>query len=79
MWGIKSEVEKLIALRRNAWCAIKSPTPLGKNIHLTLRVHVTARQACLDSGEYAGDLDNFIAGVCDGLGKGVQVAEIGDS
>ena len=76
MWGKPTEVQKLIALRKNAREVLKSAPPVARNIRLTLCVHVGPRQAAFrepeDAGAYAGDLDNFIGGVCDGLGKGYE-------
>ena len=79
MWGKPKEVRKLIALRKNAREALKSGPPVARNIRLTLCIHVGPQQAAFrerkDAGKYAGDLDNFIGGVCDGLGKGYESEE----
>lgn len=76
MWGDPTEVGRLIALRKNAREALKSAPPFARNIRLSLCVHVEPLQAAFrepeDAGKYAGDLDNFIGGVCDGLGKGYE-------
>ena len=80
MWSDPAEVRKLIALRKNAREALKSALPVARNIRLTLRIHVGPHQAAFkepeDVGKYAGDLDNFIGGVCDGLGKGHESEEL---
>ena len=71
MWGKHTDTEpkRLIALRRGALKALGSQPPFAKGIRLALRVHV-GRQAPVSVNAGAkgfGDLDNFVAGVCDGL------------
>lgn len=62
MWAKPAEVPRLIALRRAAVVALAGRSPLRANISLELEVHCPAAQ-----GQRHGDLDNFVAGVCDGL------------
>ena len=64
MWGKRkgTQAKRLIALRKKALAALGGRPPFSKNIHLTLRVHVGAV-----NDKRAGDLDNFVTGVCDGL------------
>ena len=58
MWRKGPEVPRLKALRKAARTALGDQDPLEGPIHLTLRVYAE---------KPAGDLDNFITGVCDGL------------
>jgi len=59
MWGKASERDRLKALRRAAWEAPgRQNWDTGGEISLTLTVFAEDR---------AGDLDNFVTGVCDGL------------
>jgi hypothetical protein len=62
MWAKSVEVPRLIALRRSAVTAMAGRRPFRANIALELEVHYPAAQ-----GHRIGDLDNFVAGVCDGL------------
>ena len=65
MWGKPTEARRLIELRTAALEALGDQPPFTRDIRLTLRVHVGLR-----NDRHAGDLDNFIAGVCDGLMAG---------
>ena len=60
MWG--QQAPRLIALRKKALEALGTEQPFTDDIRLTLRVHVGNHN---DRG--SGDLDNYVAGVCDGL------------
>ena len=62
MWGKPTEARRLIALRQAALGALGGQPPLEDNIQLTLRVHVGPI-----NDQRAGDLDNYVTGVCDGL------------
>ena len=62
MWGKPTEARRLIALRQAALRALGGQPPLEDNIHLSLTVHVGPR-----NDQRAGDLDNYVTGVCDGL------------
>lgn len=62
MWGKPIEVERLIALRKAAFQALEEHQPLNSNIKLTLNIHIGPV-----NNRSIGDLDTFIAGVCDGL------------
>lgn len=70
MWGEKMTDEKgrlnelrktkgLIELRRKAAKAMCGQTPFKGKIGLTLEIHLARKKG--------GDLDTFVAGVCDGL------------
>lgn len=70
-WGKKgSETERirLIDLRKAALARRGSQEPFEGDIRLSLRVHIGS--ADKKQGETgSGDLDTFVAGVCDGLMK----------
>ena len=75
MWANEEQAHRLIALRE---AALTKPVPrvFAGPVRLTLKVHVgipdwdtldtDARRKALKE---CGDLDNFVAGVCDGLMK----------
>ena len=67
MWGKKTEARRLIELRRAALKEIGTGQPFAKNIRLTLCVHVGLDEDRVAGNKGPGDLDNFVAGVCDGL------------
>lgn len=62
MWNKPTEARRLVALRKAAAQAMGGRTPLRDGIRLHLRVALAPHQI-----RSAGDLDNFITGVCDGL------------
>lgn len=64
MWNKEPEVLRLVALRRQALEALGSKTPFSHGIRLQVIVHVGSSHTGA-----TGDLDNFIAGICDGLMK----------
>jgi len=64
MWGKKREAKRLIRLREGALAALGSQGPFTRDVRLTLRVHIGPEHRAQGNG---GDLDNFVAGVCDGL------------
>lgn len=66
MWGNPMQARRLIALRKKALEAFGSRKPLTKNIRLSLLVCIGPWKGAA-KGVKPGDLDNFIAGVCDGL------------
>ena len=72
MWGNDIEAPRLIALRKAALEGLGSDRPFAQNIRLTLRVQIARPKG----GENVGDLDTFIAGVCDGLMAGDPRARI---
>ena len=74
MWGKSGEAPRLIALRKEALAALAGQPPFARNIQLTLRVHVGAI-----NNRIAGDLDNYITGVCDGLMAADPRAKLDDS
>ncbi len=58
MWRKGTELSRLKALRSAVSRALPSPLPTAASVRLCLRVCASAT---------AGDLDNFIGGICDGL------------
>ena len=58
MWSKRSELQRLRNLRRAAGTAMSRPIPITARATLRLKIYAAIR---------AGDLDNFITGVCDGL------------
>ncbi len=58
MWRKGTEMERLKALRVSAFEAMREIPVLSRKAWIWIVVHADAR---------AGDLDNFITGVCDGL------------
>jgi hypothetical protein len=62
MWGKSSEQPRLVALRRAALSRRGDAPPLTHDIRLLVEIHCPARDVLR-----AGDLDNFITGICDGL------------
>jgi hypothetical protein len=58
MWGKKAEIARLKALRTSAYKSLGGRLPAGGRMELELRVYAQTS---------AGDLDNFVTGVCDGL------------
>ena len=70
MWGDRTQANRLCSLRGAAHQALGSQSIFTKEIRLTLRVHVGA------DTQIRADLDNYIAGVCDGL-KNAQGSEPG--
>ena len=62
MWGKPVEAKRLVALRTLAQNAIKGNPPFQSRIKLNLTVYVGMK-----NDKTTGDLDTFVAGVCDGL------------
>ncbi len=62
MWNKASEFDRLVALRQAALRQLGEHPPLRR--HISLRVEVFLPQP---ESRAAGDLDNFITGICDGL------------
>lgn len=62
MWQKSTEVPRLIALRQRALTALAARLPFRANIAIELELHYVASDRVR-----AGDLDNFITGICDGL------------
>lgn len=73
MSRIQEQATRLERLQNEAFEALRSQAsdePFKDDVRLTLSVHVGFNDA-RDSGIWGlGDLDNFVAGVCDGLKKG---------
>ena len=67
----KIQTDRLIALKKEALGALRSQAfePFENNVRLALRVHVGFPQEQKSGNRGSGDLDNFVAGVCDGLKK----------
>ena len=62
MWGKSSERVSLVQLRTAAYQALGAQGPLTNRIRLVLEIH-----SLKETSGRIGDLDNFIAGICDGL------------
>ncbi len=62
MWGKDGEVQRLVKLRLAAQAVLGDQAPLGRSISLTIEIHIGSANT-----PATGDLDNFIAGICDGL------------
>ena len=62
MWGKHTEAERLVKLRNAAYEALQGYQPFRSNTKVTLKAHVGPV-----NDRRTGDLDTFIAGVCDGL------------
>lgn len=62
MWGKPVEVDRLIALRRAAHDALQGAGPMAGLVALRVRIGVPGGKL-----RSAGDLDNFLTGICDGL------------
>ena len=61
LWNNKTEVPRLIELRKKAFDAFYGDVSLSKNITLSVNIHLP------HTYNKPGDLDNFIKGICDGL------------
>jgi Holliday junction resolvase RusA-like endonuclease len=61
MWNNKTEVPRLIELRKKALDAFNGDPSLFKNITLSVSIYLPRTY------NKPGDLDNFIKGICDGL------------
>lgn len=74
MWSNEQQARRLIALRKKALEVVKSPYTEEEDVRLRLKIHVGIpgwdtlgaedRRKAL---KLVGDLDNLVAGVCDGL------------
>jgi len=73
MWGLPTEAKRLLALRKAAYEALAGHPPLRESIRLSLIVHVGSANA-----RRVGDLDSFVAGVCDGLMAAAPGAKLDD-
>jgi len=73
MWGLEIEARRLEALRRAAHQAMAGDSPMRANICLSLTAHVGPV-----NDRQTGDLDSFIAGVCDGLMAAAPGAKLDD-
>ena len=62
MWNKTSEFDRLVRLRQEAVRARGARDPLRRGITLRVEVYVPRPET-----RSAGDLDNFITGICDGL------------
>jgi len=58
MWRKSAEVPRLKRLRVAVLSKLTGQAPHATSVHLTLRVYAPVS---------AGDLDNFVTGICDGL------------
>ena len=62
MWNKESKAPKLVALRLQALKSLANDSPFSQEISLKVNIHVGSQNTYIP-----GDLDNFIAGKCDGL------------
>ncbi|MDP2924784.1 MAG: hypothetical protein Q8N99_00265 [Nanoarchaeota archaeon] len=69
MWNKDLEADRLISLRNEALNKIINK-PLKKNLQLNLKIYLKI------NNKSQGDLDNFITGICDGLMRAHDRAEI---
>ena len=79
MLRIKTQAERLNVLQTTARDArtIRGLQSFTKRIRLRLRLHVGSEFHICGDSDNSGDLDNFIAGVCDGLKEGVAFDDDG--
>src|SRR5437764_58356 len=70
MWKKRTEVPRIIALREAAFTALGGERIPSESVTLRLRVWAAST---------AGDLDNFLTGICDGLQYAGQRAAIDPS
>ena len=62
MWNKPTEAVRLVQLRLAASESMKGSPPFRKNVRLSIEIFLEDPES-----ETAGDLDNYITGVCDGL------------
>ena len=62
MWSKPVEAPRLVALRLKALEALGRYPPFSQEIRLKASIHLGNSNA-----RAAGDLDNFVSGICDGL------------
>ena len=62
MWNKEREAGRLVALRLQALEALGSKPPLSQEIRLKVTICVG-----ISNPKAIGDLDTFVAGICDGL------------
>ena len=71
MWNKDTEAPRLVALRHQALEALGDQPPFSREIRLGVRIYVGRSNT-----RTSGDLDNFITGICDGLMKADQRANL---
>ena len=62
MWNKEAEAPRLVALRLQALEALGNKLPFSQEIRLKASIHLGSSNT-----RAAGDLDNFVSGICDGL------------
>ena len=62
MWNKPLEAERLVKLRKAAFKTLAGKQAFRENIRLELDVYIGRKNSRL-----AGDLDNYVTGICDGL------------
>jgi Holliday junction resolvase RusA-like endonuclease len=70
MWSKDSEAPRIIALRKAAFDEMQKVgifEPFQSPVKLEFTVFATSSHFRLVSGNYIGDLDTFVTGICDGL------------
>ncbi len=73
MWGNAREIPGLISLRRAALAELGDSPVLQRDIRLCIVVHTGPSNT-----RQTGDLDTFVAGICDGLMAADTKATLGD-
>jgi hypothetical protein len=71
MWGKLSQAPRLIRLRQAAYAALDGHVPFEGLVQLTLTVHIGDRHT-----RRKGDLDSYIAGVCNGLMRATSTTHL---
>lgn len=71
MWNKETEAPKLVALRLQGLRALGNRPPFSQEIRIKVTIHVGSPKAIS-----SGDLDTFVAGICDGLMQAHPLADI---
>jgi hypothetical protein len=71
MWSRESQSLRLVRLRQAALAVMADRAPFSGLIHLSLTVYVGTRHT-----RRKGDLDAYIAGVCDGLMAATSITHL---
>ena len=70
MWSKDSEAPRIIALRKAAFDEMQKAgiyEPFQSPVRLEFTLFAALSHFSYESGNYIGDLDTFITGICDGL------------
>jgi hypothetical protein len=80
MWSKDSEAPRIIALRKAAFDEMQNTGttgPFQSPVRLEFTLFAPRSRFNFESGNYIGDLDTFVTGICDGLQaahRNIQVA-----